>query len=154
MENVAMVSYGDDNVVNFSEAVAERFNQNTVTQAYASFGMIYTDEAKTMGEIADWRDLSEVNYLKRGFREEDGQWRAPLAEDVILEACNWVRKCPDLVGACIMNCEAACREFAQFPPAVFDQRTKQIKDAVLEKANVCILVKTRRDYLEDESPAW
>nr|QHD64741.1 RdRp [Plasmopara viticola lesion associated dicistro-like virus 1] len=154
VENVSMVSYGDDNVVNFSGAVAERFNQNTVTRAYATFGMIYTDEAKSSGEVADWRTITEVNYLKRGFRYEDGVWRAPLSLEVILECCNWVRKCPDELEACIQNCETAFRELAHHPVEVFDKYVKTITNALYEKTNRYPLVKTRVEYLCDESPSF
>lgn len=153
-DNVSMVSYGDDNVVNFSETVAEKFNQNTVTRAYASFGMIYTDESKSNGEIADWRTLSEVNYLKRGFRLEHGEWRAPLALETILEGCNWIRKCPDAQEACVMNCEANFRELAQHEPAVFKEKVELIARALYEKTNHFPEIKTRLMYLEDDDPSW
>lgn len=153
-DNVSMVSYGDDNVINFSDQVADRFNQNTVTQAYATFGMIYTDESKSTGEIAPWRKLSEVNYLKRNFRLEDGVYRAPLALETILESCNWVRKCPDLVEACVQNCETAFRELAQHPPAVFKENVELIAQALYKATNRFPVIQPRLVYLEDDSPAW
>jgi hypothetical protein len=153
-ENVSMVSYGDDNVVNFSGAVAECFNQRTVTRAYATFGMIYTDEAKSEKEVAEWRNITEVSYLKRGFRFENGVWRAPLALDVILECCNWVRKCPDELEACIQNCETAFRELAHHPVDVFEKYVKMISDALYESTSCYPNVKTRAEYLCDESPSF
>jgi len=153
-DNVSMVSYGDDNVINFSGNVASVFNQNTVTRAYATFGMIYTDESKSDGEVADWRKISEVNYLKRGFRFEDGVWRAPLALEVILESCNWVRKCPDELEACIQNCETAFRELAHHPADVFEKCVKVISNALYSRTNRYPVVKTREDYLCDESPSF
>jgi len=153
-ENVSMVSYGDDNVINFSGAVADKFNQNAATRAYATIGMIYTDEAKSDNEVADWRNITEVNYLKRGFRYEDGTWRAPLSLDVILECCNWVRKCPDELEACIQNCETAFRELAHHPEEVFNKYVKVISDALYEKTDRFPLVKTRVEYLCDESPSF
>lgn len=153
-ENVAMVSYGDDNVVNFSSTVAEKFNQNTVTAAYATFDMVYTDETKSTGEVAPWRNLSEVNFLKRGFIEEDGQWRAPLDKQTILESCNWIRKTTDPVGASQQICETACRELAQYPPDEFKSETEKIQKAFYEATDQFILVQPRMVYLSDDSPQF
>lgn len=154
MDHVSMVSYGDDNVINLSETVAETFNQRSVTEAYASFGMIYTDETKSGGEVAPWRSLTEVQYLKRTFRKENGVWMAPLAMDTILECCNWVRKSPDEVEALKQNVEGACRELAQYPVEVFEEKTKLIADAFYGATSEFPVIKTRLEYLEDESPMF
>lgn len=153
-DNVSMVSYGDDNVINFSDTVAENFNQNTATEAYASFGMIYTDESKSSGQVAPWRSLTEVNYLKRTFRLEDGVWRAPLALETITESCNWIRKCNDPVEACTQNCETAFRELAQHDRKIFKSWVSTIANALYEKTGSYPVIKTRLDYLNDESPSF
>jgi len=154
MENVSMVSYGDDNVINFTGNVAEQFNQNTVTKAFASFGMIYTDESKSTGTIAPWRTIGEVDYLKRRFRMVEGTCRAPLALPTILESCNWVRKSSDDVGACKQICEMACRELAQYPNSVFVENVNLIVDAFYQATNEYPLIKTQADYLADQSPQF
>jgi len=154
MENVSMVSYGDDNVINFTKTVAEKFNQNTVTKAFASFGMIYTDESKSTGTIAPWRTIEEVDYLKRRFRMVDGTCRAPLALSTILESCNWVRKSSDDVEACKQICEMACRELAQYPNNVFVENVNLIVDAFYQATNEYPLIKTQADYLADQSPQF
>jgi len=154
MENVSMVSYGDDNVINFTKNVAEKFNQNTVTKAFASFGMIYTDESKSTGTIAPWRTIGEVDYLKRRFRMVDGTCRAPLALTTILESCNWVRKSSDDVEACKQICEMACRELAQYPNKVFVENVNLIVDAFYQATNEYPLIKTQADYLLDQTPQF
>jgi hypothetical protein len=117
---VSMVSYGDDNVINFSDSIKDWFNQITVTDAYATFGMTYTDEAKS-GDLVAWRKLSEVAYLKRGFRKVGSIYRAPMALETLLETPNWIRQCPDFEMACQMNIEDVCRELAQHPEEIFNK---------------------------------
>lgn len=92
-EYVYMIAYGDDNVLNISKDVIEHFNQRTISEALATIGHTYTDEAKT-GEIIESRSLSEVQFLKRGFvySNELRRYVAPLEEKVIYEMLNWVRK--------------------------------------------------------------
>jgi hypothetical protein len=128
-KDVSMVSYGDDNEVNLSDAISAWFNQNTVTDAYAEIGMIYTDEMKTDGDVAPYRTLEETTYLKRKFRTEDGIVDAPLDLDVILEMTNWIRESPDQVSACRVNVEMAVMELSMHPRHVFDKWVPLIKQA-------------------------
>lgn len=113
-ENVYMIAYGDDNVLNISSDVIDSFNQQTISDALLKIGHIYTDEAKT-GEVVKYRPLSDVQFLKRSFvyHEELGRIVAPLDLKVIYEMLNWVRKskstiCVDEVLA--TNVQVACRE--------------------------------------------
>lgn len=145
---VSMVSYGDDNVINFSDSIVDWFNQLTVTEAYASFGMIYTDEAKS-GELVAHRLLSEVAYLKRGFREVNGIYRAPMAIETLRETPNWIRSCPDHELACKMNVEDVCRELAQYEEAVFDRESQPLVRAFYEKTGIYPEVSTYATYLEE-----
>lgn len=146
---VSMVSYGDDNVINFSGDVAEWFNQQTVTEAYATFGMIYTDETKTNGAVPKWRALSEVAYLKRKFRKAGAIWRAPMDLTTILETPNWIRKCPDEVIATRDNVEDSCRELAQHDRAVFDEWSPKLIEAFYSKTGEYPLVYTYDAYCEE-----
>jgi len=69
---VSMVSYGDDNVINFSDSIVDWFNQLDVTEAYATFGMIYTDEAKTgklipLKHFLKWLTLNALFVKKMAY---------------------------------------------------------------------------------------
>jgi len=145
---VSMVSYGDDNVINFNDEVTEWFNQTTVTEAYLTFGMIYTDEAKS-GQVVDYRKLEEVAYLKRGFRKDQAIWRAPMALATIMETPNWVRKSPDHILATKMNVEDSVFELAQHPRKVFDEKSKKIIDAFYNTTGEYPLVDTYDTYNEE-----
>lgn len=146
---VSMVSYGDDNVINFSGDVAEWFNQQTVTEAYATFGMIYTDEAKSGTIAPKWRNLSEVAYLKRGFRFTNGIWRAPMDIKTILETPNWIRKCPDEILATKDNVEDSCRELAQHPREIFDEWVPKLIESFYSTTGEYPLVMTYDTYCEE-----
>jgi hypothetical protein len=91
-EHVAMVSYGDDNCVNISDAVIDRFNQLTIAKGYEEMGMTYTDETKS-GDMVPYRSIDEIGYLKRSFKwnADEHQFVAPLELSVVLEMINWVR---------------------------------------------------------------
>jgi len=145
---VSMVSYGDDNVINFSDSIVDWFNQVDVTEAYATFGMIYTDEAKT-GKIIPYKTLPEVAYLKRSFRKENGIWFAPLDLSVCLEMCNWIRDCPNHEAATCDNIEAACRELSVHGKQVFDKWTPQLVKTFYKQTGIYPNVKAYSTYMED-----
>lgn len=145
---VSMVSYGDDNVINFSDTISDWFNQVTVTEAYESFGMTYTDEAKS-GECVPWRTLADVAYLKRAFREVNGIYRAPMDLGTLLETPNWIRKCPDYDLACKMNVECTVRELAQHDKSVFDKWSAEYISAYYDQTGEYPEVSTYASYNEE-----
>jgi len=93
-QQVTMIAYGDDNVINMSDEVADAFNQQTISENYKVLGMTYTDEAKSDGFVPKWRQLNQVSFLKREFRydEETAMYMAPLELDSTLGMLNFFRK--------------------------------------------------------------
>jgi hypothetical protein len=128
-DEVAMVSYGDDNVINFRDSISDWFNQHTITKAYSDIGMTYTDEAKTGGDIPKYRNIHEVAYLKRSFVKRGQMWIAPLDLATCLEMCNWRRDSVDALAATQVNCETAIRELACHPKEIFDEYANKIEKA-------------------------
>lgn len=148
-DEVSMVSYGDDNVVNISDRVSAYFNQNSCTEAYATFGMIYTDEAKSGDVTPDYRMISEVAYLKRGFRLDEYNYvRAPMSLNTLTETPQWVRKSPDSQLACKVNLEDSVRELAQHPKAVFTELSEKMINAFYDATSVYPDTKTYETYIE------
>jgi len=118
---VAMIAYGDDNIVNISDHVIEIFNQVTIAAGYATFGMTYTDEAKS-GELVPYRSLNDISFLKRTFlREASGLHRAPLCLETVLEMTNWIRGDLDREEKTRENIETAAFELSLHPDAVFHE---------------------------------
>jgi hypothetical protein len=124
-ENVNMVSYGDDNLLNVSDEVIDIFNQLTMAEAFATFGMTYTDEAKS-GSMVKCRTLDQVGYLKRNFVFDEAMhsWKAPLDLDTVLEIPNWVRRSPDIEEATVSNIEDATAELSLHGEEIFDKWSK------------------------------
>lgn len=149
---VRHANYGDDDVWNIHPEVIEWFNQETITEAYATFGMTYTDEAKS-GKIVRSRTLPEVNFLKRKFRW-DGQacrYRAPLAEETILEMAMWTKGNNDQWTICAQTLEIAAYEAAQFEKQEFQRLISLLEPArsiVNERVRVNFL--TFEEYQEGE----
>jgi hypothetical protein len=133
-DNVSMQTYGDDNVLNISDRVIEWYNQKTITDALASMGLTYTDEAKT-GELVEYRTLEEISYLKRKFVLNDrGFYQAPLDIQVCKEMPNWIRGTAKK-EATKENALAALVEISLHGQEVYDSCCKQLWQSMF--ANEC-----------------
>uniref|UniRef100_A0AAT9JFN1 RNA-directed RNA polymerase n=1 Tax=Periplaneta americana dicistrovirus TaxID=3032227 RepID=A0AAT9JFN1_9VIRU len=153
-EDVSMVSYGDDNVLNISERIIGWFNQETISREFANIGMIYTDETKTGAIVPKTRRLEEILYLKRRFEYRDGVWLAPLELTTLLEETNWIRGDIDRVGCSKLNCEIACMELGMYPIEVFTEWTKAIEDAFFQETGVALSIRTYWDYAFERGFYW
>ena len=111
-ENVAMIAYGDDNILSVSNRVKSLFDQAIMTEEFARFGMTYTNELKS--DESEWRELTQVFFLKRGFRFEDsiGLYVGPLMKASIAECFNWIHYTQDEFGVIKQNFEMANMEFS------------------------------------------
>jgi hypothetical protein len=141
-------NYGDDDVWNIHESILPWFNQETITEAYATIGMTYTDEAKT-GVIVKSRELKDIAFLKRAFRWDQTQarYRAPLSLDTIREMPMWVRSKTDLWQLTSTTLCEAVHELAQHDKQVYDSELPAFERArkiVAEKVPCTFL--TFNDY--------
>jgi len=121
-EFVAMVSYGDDNIVGICERIIDWFNQVTITAALALIGHEYTDEAKT-GIIVPFRDISEIAYLKRSFvwNPRVNRYIAPLNLDVIREIVQWTKHGTLEHTITLANLDVTMRELSLHDSIVFNE---------------------------------
>lgn len=126
---VSHVNYGDDDVTNVS-VEADWFNSITMAEAYATFGMTYTDETKS-GELVKFRRLDEIQFLKRSFVWDPHQarYRAPLDINTIREMPCWNKQKGDKYALTAEVLEDAVYELAQHPRAVFDKEIVQMENA-------------------------
>jgi hypothetical protein len=92
-KDVSPKVFGDDNLMGVADRAKEWFNQRTLTVEMLVFGLTYTNENKDNKEY-DFRDISEVSFLKRKFRYDDVLCRyvAPLDINVVLEMPYWSKK--------------------------------------------------------------
>jgi len=126
-EYVALITYGDDNVLNIDAKVVQWYNQVTISEVMAEMKHEYTDEAKT-GEIVKTRKLEDIFFLKRKFRfcPELTRTVAPLKIEVIYEMLNWTRKCADPNVILMTNIETAFREIVLHGREEYDKLRKAI----------------------------
>lgn len=104
--HVSLVAYGDDNILGVSDECLEYFNYSTITQSMMSFGLKYTDETKSGSNVLA-KSLDQSTFLKRSFREVQGQFVAPLDLQTVLEMCYWYRNGPcvdDRISENVMSC--------------------------------------------------
>lgn len=150
-ENVSMISYGDDNVLNISDRVVDYFNQHTMSECFSEIGMEYTDELKSSAADAKaFRTLEEVSFLKRKFRwdEERQSYTAPLDYSVCMEMVNWIRGELDPEEACCINCQTSAMELSLHGRNVFENSTKMIKRACLSSMTRQPMILTYEEYIE------
>lgn len=151
-KHVSIVSYGDDNVINFSDEVSEWFNMETITEAFEKLGFTYTDELKgSNGEVPKWRTIEDVQYLKRKFRYDSKRkvWEAPLCMDTILEMPNWCRGGLDVQEGTKVNCENAIMELSMHEEYVFDKWSKIISKAYQRATGDCLDISTYNGYAQE-----
>lgn len=149
-DNVSMISYGDDNVLNISDEVFEWFNQNTMSEVFATIGMEYTDELKSSAANAKpYRTLDEVSFLKRKFRWDDERvcYTAPLEYGVCMEMVNWIRGELDIEEACATNCQTSAMELSLHGREVFNTSVALIKKACLETMQNQPQILTYHEYI-------
>lgn len=143
---VALVVYGDDDVIAVISETYEWFNQRTITEAFLELGHVYTDEAKT-GYIAESRCLSDVSYLKRKFVFDPkcGRYIAPLDLDTILEIPQWTKKGTMRDQITHDNIEACLRELALHGRETFTKYMRIIQQQCILK-NIRYRFRTYQEY--------
>lgn len=119
--HVYACTYGDDNVLNIDEAVVGDYNQKSITVAMLKYGMEYTNERKA-GDVADYRSLEEISFLKRGFRYEPTLrcYVGPLDMESVLFTSYWARSKKNMVQNVKDNIEFSWTELALHEPSVWD----------------------------------
>ena len=130
---VAMVAYGDDNLIAICDTIISWFNQISITKALAQVGHEYTDEAKT-GLIVPIRDLSEVAYLKRSFVFNGlvNRYVAPLNLQVVLEMVMWTKQGLGSRIITMANLDVTMRELSLHTPEIFDRYSNILRKKCLE----------------------
>lgn len=87
--------YGDDDIVAVDRDVIDWYNQESVSEVLAEFGIIYTNSEKD--GISKFLKISQTTFLKNGFGKhetESGIIVPLMAKDTINELLNWTRIAP------------------------------------------------------------
>lgn len=128
-DRVYIATFGDDNISNISDAVADVFNQVTVAEDMKElFGLVYTSGSK-VGELSPYTILGKCTFLKRAFVRDpqgSGGWVAPLDPGSFLYTSYYYKNSRDPVSDMIHNLEGTLGELSlhdismwnkHFPPA-------------------------------------
>nr|WMV69898.1 MAG: polyprotein [Deformed wing virus] len=65
-QNVVLVCYGDDLIMNVSDNMIDKFNAVTIGEFFSQYKMEFTDQDKS-GNTVKWRTLQTATFLKHGF---------------------------------------------------------------------------------------
>lgn len=156
-DKVNAVTYGDDNIVNVHESVADVYNQATVSQAMSDlFSVRYTSGAKD-GTLGTVTTLDRITFLKRGFRcDDDGVWNGPLALDSFLYTVYYCKNKRLEKSIRVDVLETALQELSLHDDATWDMHAPKVYHA-LERDTVPDAPCVRRDYraiVRARSDAW
>lgn len=127
-DNVAALTYGDDNVCNVDSKIVHKFNQRTVAEALGQiFGMVYTPSNKG-DTFIDVQPIEALSFLKRGFRREGGHWMCPLEIPSFLYTVYWCKNKRLQDEIILDNFERVLEEASMHPPEVWDAVVSRVKD--------------------------
>jgi hypothetical protein len=75
---VVIMTYGDDNIVGVCVTFKVTFNYGTIYPALLSIGVEYTPADKSLPTSKCFDAIESLQFLKRGFREENGRLLCPI----------------------------------------------------------------------------
>jgi hypothetical protein len=133
--NFKNFKYGDDGSWNVSPWAKTFFNQVTLVELMKEFGMVYTNDTKTVatGEIT--RPLSQITFLKRAFRWEKslGRYVAPLDLSVVEQMGYWTKRGLESDIIFRNNVETSLRELTYHGFDTFQEVSQKIVSKCREK---------------------
>jgi len=162
---VRLCTYGDDCIYAVHPEFQSVFNDITLQDQMAEFGMVFTTESKEAA-VVGFRRITEVEFLKRGFYFHPmvHQWLAPLRLDVVLNIPMWTKKGTYKDDIVADNVVVAIRELSLHPSEVFDMWRplilKQFKyhyfhhnvSAILLKAQTDVWMEIKDDFRSVSAP--
>jgi hypothetical protein len=123
-DNIALLTYGDDNIFSVTPEGSARhlFNEITLSTLMTRYGMVYTNDSKAKSEV-ELRPLSDISFLKRKFRFEPtiNRWLAPLALETVSETYKWTRSGPDNVSIAVSNVQSSVLEYSLHGEDIFNR---------------------------------
>ncbi len=137
VDNVKIVTHGDDNLYTVHPEHRNKFSPVEVGAAMETFGMVYTSATKD-DALGGFKPIECCTFLKRGFKQMDGFYRAPLDIESCKDMVNWIRKSPDDVEATKANAITSSIELGYTDPS--GETTRIIEEALLKAGIHCPLM--------------
>lgn len=148
-QNVELYCFGDDGIFSVKDEYLDIYNMKTIMAYFKEFGIVATDANKT-GEDKIWEEVSEAQFLKRGFKPHPTQhnmWLPPLKFESIKSCTQWVWKAENMKDATRVNANAALMELYTHGKETFTEY-KIILNKALRKMKIAPLTGTWEDFDE------
>lgn len=149
-EYVALIVYGDDNIMSIHPHIIDAFNQLTIPSAMSKMGRKYTDDKKSADNTAPYRSLSEVTFLKRSFSKVGHQWLAPLDLESILLIPYWGKTHMGEKEILADMVECSLQELSLHESGVWEAYANRISEASIKYAKHVPRIALKQGYYLDE----
>jgi hypothetical protein len=140
---VKVVFYGDDLILSVKPEVKDRFNNQTMSNFFSSYGVKYTDVTKG-DSMRKYCSIEEATFLKTGFTYnqltgiQPGVWMPLPNIDDLFDTLNWVRKPKGCKGnynideilkeAILQNCDGVIRKLWFHGRNTFEEKQREIME--------------------------
>jgi hypothetical protein len=132
-KNVALLTYGDDNILTVSRNI-DWYNHTTITQAFADIGLVYTMPDKE-AESVPFLSLNQASFLKRSwvYDKDVGAYLAPLEHESIEKMLMvWVKSKSIVEEEQIISVvTSAVREYFFYGRDVYEEKRKLLSDMII-----------------------
>lgn len=131
-DHVYLIVLGDDNVFSVRPDFRYYFNGKAVAKILSTFGYTYTPADKGEGHEVQMKKISEVTFLKRGFRFDQyfGRYVSPLALESIHDMVNWQKESSNSYADCEIIISTALEELVFHGKDIFDRDSKLLFNAI------------------------
>lgn len=133
-ELVALLTYGDDNIMNIHKKVTN-FDHTILVKHLASIGVVYTMADKEAASVP-FVDISNVTFLKRGWRYEPelGSHVAQLEHDSIAKSLTMHLPSSEICSEAkaIESMTTALHEYFFYGRQEFEKRRKMFQEIIAE----------------------
>lgn len=126
-----LIVLGDDNAFSVGQRFRDKFNEMTIAPFMAEIGLTYTPEIKDTVATQKFRNIGDIEFLKRGFHLDKtlGVHLGPLRLDVVKEIPFWTKKGSDRDNILVANVETALSELCLHTPEVYQRWLNPIANA-------------------------
>ncbi|APG77962.1 hypothetical protein [Hubei odonate virus 2] len=129
--HVALVTYGDDIVINVSDDMCEKFNLKSISDVLLTGGIVFTHCSKQQNDCL-YENINDITFLKRKWLahpKRKGVFLAPLDEGSVKDCANWILNKGNFREASILNSEQAVQLAFSHGPEFYEEVAETIRKA-------------------------
>lgn len=134
---VRFLFLGDDVLIGVNRKLYPRYNHKEIKKVFHSIGFKYTTDSKFSDADVEFRNLSDVSFLKRYPKkspDHENRWVAALSESSILKSLYWLQKSKVMQPESILmqNFITAAFEWSLYGKEVFEDRMDKLETVAKE----------------------